>query len=1059
MSGLALLETSQPNLQKPAIEVPEDEQSEQTLPLKQKPFREVSRFRYADGHRITVEGSKRNTPSVVLALGDDETSSAAEELVFESHVQPGTPRPSTRDLKILMARAINSPGAIITHTIEGRDAIGKRSWVTLQLHYDTATGTLPCQMHTSTNYTIKERIKTNTLIQGMVSFMMTKIDNERALIEYAYLDAATSEDLQETTDKYDEYTIEVVLEEHPKMRDVLHASDWTRKEFADLLNSFIFTGKDDILDIFEIFTDVFEIITEQIDWDKNDLLNFFKNFISNSKGELLKSLIYLPTTIKALNDHFNSDKIKANILSTIALELKEKVIHLSLAEMPSTIRFLRLEKNISMKRTARLLETMIKYANVYLPDALANVNYAFSAMEKAGWTRNASVFVDYITKVVGPYAAMTYYAFDQLIDILKTSDWDDDNKHFLIRSLFYSSGANFRDVKDLVKNSLHLIPDESARYFTILLRKFLQPLTDYNRGAILELLDENKDVFIRETYSEENRHFFLKHLTFFADIARKYPHGVLTILEGLFEAYREGLFPGSMIDQMAEILDFIERTYSFSPALFKEYLLADDKNDFYEKIAYYRAKIFNDDFSAVDADDILSVYGADFLLGLIQIVSPISGSSHTPKDKLTALMLKKVEAGDFRKHVPEAWRGETYEFSIDKGTRNLRAGIDFDPEKQVRKMLKTIQTARANDTLTLHGVAEFIAEKILVAKEAGISEPRLNDNDILELVLIYVGQHEHLMVERLEQTDNNYQRLRILNDLLRGTEFVPRIIREAVALLPDEIFHIQKRFVPLNNKPARLIRAMKRQVLRDNISQEKKKEIVGAMLSKYSPDDIRRHILSATLPLELVSLIEATLHYSSSLSVPYIVDSILSGPQRLISEEMKKFEITWAGSVRIGMKSLKGPAMSMNEVTSGICTDHDLELWKDPNLKLLAITDLNEEVILGYVYVYTIERDGKKIMTLPGINPSDEFVPQIDAQTLYDEIILGVAHFATIGGYDEVWIPTDDNLSSNHGDIRHAIKRRKYSIRSQIKPAVDWNTWPDPYPFDEVWVAWTRVVD
>jgi hypothetical protein len=127
----------------------------------------------------------------------------------------------------------------------------------------------------------------------------------------------------------------------------------------------------------------------------------------------------------------------------------------------------------------------------------------------------------------------------------------------------------------------------------------------------------------------------------------------------------------------------------------------------------------------------------------------------------------------------------------------------------------------------------------------------------------------------------------------------------------------------------------------------------------------------------------------------------------------------------------------------------------DPQFKLFAIVNDDLGVVVGYVYGYEVLNDGKLCLTLPGINPSDEFLAVVKPNILYQEMIKQMISLAKMANYAALYIPTDPNLSSNHGDIRGTIKKSHRKIEKFRKP-VRWNTLPEPYPFNEVYVVWEK---
>ena len=128
------------------------------------------------------------------------------------------------------------------------------------------------------------------------------------------------------------------------------------------------------------------------------------------------------------------------------------------------------------------------------------------------------------------------------------------------------------------------------------------------------------------------------------------------------------------------------------------------------------------------------------------------------------------------------------------------------------------------------------------------------------------------------------------------------------------------------------------------------------------------------------------------LSLEALSHQILNQARREIDQEKSRYHMDAEAKVfKVGLKPVKGAAFGLHGLTSGVCIAADLPLWKDPNFKLLAITLEDEtslaakQQVVGHVHVYEIERDGKKYITLPGINPSPEFLSQVNAKQFYEK--------------------------------------------------------------------------
>src|SRR5690606_17402909 len=98
--------------------------------------------------------------------------------------------------------------------------------------------------------------------------------------------------------------------------------------------------------------------------------------------------------------------------------------------------------------------------------------------------------------------------------------------------------------------------------------------------------------------------------------------------------------------------------------------------------------------------------------------------------------------------------------------------------------------------------------------------------------------------------------------------------------------------------------------------------------------------------------------------------------------EKKKYGHRASHEIQVGLRAVKGPTFGIHGLSSGVCTAEDLRLWKNPKFTLLAITDEYHSQVVGYLHVVQTTIAGKKYLTLPGINPSAEFIGKVDGEKL-----------------------------------------------------------------------------
>jgi len=187
------------------------------------------------------------------------------------------------------------------------------------------------------------------------------------------------------------------------------------------------------------------------------------------------------------------------------------------------------------------------------------------------------------------------------------------------------------------------------------------------------------------------------------------------------------------------------------------------------------------------------------------------------------------------------------------------------------------------------------------------------------------------------------------------------------------------------------------------------------------------------------------------LSPEKLVEEILHGPLQAIRREKAKYLFIATGdSIKLGLRAVKGMPYGVWGLSAGVCIGTDQELWADPNFKLISMIDERTNNVVGFVHVYETTVDGKKAWTLPGIEPTTEFIGTVKASELYDKTIAAVVELAEAAGAQAVYIPTSPTIHSNRSDIGRVIAAKKYPKRTI--PEVKWSRSP-AYPFSEVFIV------
>lgn len=121
----------------------------------------------------------------------------------------------------------------------------------------------------------------------------------------------------------------------------------------------------------------------------------------------------------------------------------------------------------------------------------------------------------------------------------------------------------------------------------------------------------------------------------------------------------------------------------------------------------------------------------------------------------------------------------------------------------------------------------------------------------------------------------------------------------------------------------------------------------------------------------------------------------------------------------------KRKAHGVAGLNMGVCVAPDKELWNNPNFMNVIIFD-DENIALGGMHLLILEENGKKYVTLPGINPSPRLLTQVSSEELYEEMIRYAHEINGALGCDGVLIPTESGIHSNRSDMQRVISSRTY---------------------------------
>lgn len=1011
---------------------------------------EQSLFYFLDGTPVFIEGTATLTESALLVASDDPDTCGVQDLTFYAHTHSGSPIPSRADLEILIAKATLAPGQILSHTILGYES-GERAFIEITCQYNAHTQTHSIDLNSFENVSGLKLFFTKSLAEQVANKLVTA--STRNLQLYIQQKAATEETHE---NDYEQRALSIIYEAHPYLPKTFENYHWNREQIISFFNFLLNDSSESTDEILERLPRALEQLAYYRITHYEPVAQLLQHIISRACTKSPMALDHLPKALAALQKIDLPDEERLEILRTIAAHGNES-LYFTFDELSGAIEALN-QYHWEPRHSQSLLLLIAKKTHPTAHESYKNLKFGLAALHQTSWSeKRKRAFIMFATNKAHNFSSVCYYQLQEFINLLNVTPLNEEQKYDLLRTCVFHGGHYFSEVVKFITACLDQVNQDNADHFTSNIRRLFKALNDHNFGDILNLLHKNAPYFCMKTVSAKNEKILFDHLSLFSFILEKWPCAGFNILEGLFDALDHGDLKPPFTEHRREIVEFIRQTNGFNRAIFNTYLQAPDKDAFYAELKIFNQRILADDFDLTDVNKIKSqygVHGSEFLLGIIQITSPVSGLSNTSKEDQILLMEEMIaRGGDMRlRDVPEVWRKKAMPFVIDEGKRKIKDGIIPDASGNIAKIVGMIKTAKHQYQISLSNLAEKIGDLIMSPN----GHPRAQAREtVFTTLMTLVGQFEDI-IERVESLeDDPYKLLILLEHLFGDKDGIAIILAQSLDLLPEDLFRFQTEYQELIN-PKRLAKSINKTWEKREIPETARVQIMANMLAKYDPENIENEILEKYIDdPELRSVIIRVMFDCPTHSKKKIIQDFLTPYFEMIQAEKNNYTYQVAHQRNLSVRPVKGPAYCLNGVTSGVCTDKDIDLWMNPQFKLFAIVNDDQGVVVGYIYGYEILESGKRYLALPGINPSDEFIAVVKPDSLYQEMITQMIELAKIADYDALYIPTDANLSSNHGDIRNTIKKSHKNIR-KFKKAVRWNTLPEPYPFNEVFVVWEK---
>jgi len=759
----------------------------------------------------------------------------------------------------------------------------------------------------------------------------------------------------------------------------------------------------------------------------------------------------LPFFLEILNKIDGSPEQKLKLLNTLA-ENAGKEPSVVYENLPLVFEALN-KIDWSLDQKLNLLTILAKGASIGSSIASEGLPLVFEALNKTdGSPGQKFKLLNTLAEKADKESGYIHHNLPLALEALNKTDGSPGQKFKLLNTLVEKAGGLGGRGHSLAFALIPRLQKYSPSHFKKSLKDFfriLDQLSDYNRESVLTTLTWAH--VLLALLGEKN---FPHHFALYATLFERWPRLGFNLLEGVMEATDKGIVPSALGGHREKILHFIEQTHGFIPSIYQAYLK--EGNALFPKLKKYTRAILEDRLSLKDLQELIhqhGKHGEEFVLGLIQMAAPTSGASFVKKGEQLGLLKKIMETGDHREHIPLPWRGKVESFDLTQGEWKLRKGLKADPDRKILELLAQLRTSDPKDKGEDKKLIGVLKEYL----KAGPSPEGLRK---IREILYRLAAGNDALREKIDRIqDKDYSTLLLLEQLFSDKDNLYKVLEEALEKVPADLLTAQGKERPINDNPKKLIKKIKKawsgQVEGQIIHHERRLEILGFILKAYRELDIKAKLLSREgVPDDLNAGIRQVMTLKPDLNKKHIISEILSEPLGLIKNEKARYDYEKTEEVSVGIRPVKGPAFGLHGLCSGVCTVTDLKLWKDPKFKLMAITNEKEGQAVGFIQVYETRVNGKKVLTLVGINPSAEFLGTVNAKTLYGPMMEKVIAFAKTGGYEGIYIPTDANIHSNRSDISKAIQKAGYELKNI--PEVKWNHLPEPYPFTEVYVVWEK---
>ena len=184
-----------------------------------------------------------------------------------------------------------------------------------------------------------------------------------------------------------------------------------------------------------------------------------------------------------------------------------------------------------------------------------------------------------------------------------------------------------------------------------------------------------------------------------------------------------------------------------------------------------------------------------------------------------------------------------------------------------------------------------------------------------------------------------------------------------------------------------------------------------------------------------------------------IVSKILGGESGAMKSEMDKWAFVEGAEGglqrKLQFEITKKRLHAVAGMNMGVCVAVDDRLWNKPEF-MNVVLFADDGVARGGMHFEIVSSDGKKYLSLPGINPSLAALREVDAKKLTQAMLEYAKDCARAIEADAVLIPTNPGIFSNREELHGIITDMKLPVKSLKQPhqfayAPFYYSWQDAY--------------